>query len=80
MGALGSSMYLEPYLNGNAARGWGKGLTIGSFIAYELRGTAKQYIGRYARALENACVRAENDGRVVGGPSAGRGWAWYPKA
>lgn len=52
-----NSQYLEDYLSLNNALGRGKGLTIGTYLAYELRGRAKNYSGRYARALENSLER-----------------------
>ena len=45
------SQYVEPYLKSNAERGWDKGITPGTFLAYTLRGTAKRYSGNYLRAL-----------------------------
>jgi hypothetical protein len=39
-----NSQYLESYLARNQERGQGKGLTIGSFLAYTLGGKAKQYL------------------------------------
>ena len=70
-----NSQYLESYLAGNAERGEGKGLTIGSYLAYTLRGVAKQYSGKYARALEASCKRV---GAILGDSFAGRD-AYYPK-
>ena len=70
-----NSQYLESYLQGNAERGQGKGLTIGSFLAYTLRGSAKGYSGKYARALEASCARV---GAILGDSFAGRD-AYYPK-
>ena len=48
------SQYVVKYLNDNEERGEGKGLTIGSFLAYNLRGLAKEYSLKYATALRNA--------------------------
>ncbi len=70
-----NSQYLESYLAGNAERGQGKGLTIGSYLAYTLRGSAKSYSGKYARALEASCARV---GAILGNSFGGRD-AWYPK-
>jgi len=69
-----NSQYLKSYLAANKARGDGKGLTIGSFLAYVLRGNAKQYSGSYARALRNSCERV---GAVQGRSKLG-GVAFYP--
>lgn len=71
-----NSQYLWDYLSGNKARGEGQGLTVGSYLAYTLRGKAKQYSGHYARALENSCERV---GAVQGRSKLG-GVAFYPNA
>lgn len=69
-----NSQYLNSYLSENAQRGAGKGLTAGSFLAYQLRGTAKKYSGKYLIALKNSCKRV---GAVVGESKLGR-VAYYP--
>jgi len=51
------SQYLDEYLEGNKLRGEGKGLTIGSFLTYTLRGKARDYTSKYARSLEVSCER-----------------------
>lgn len=69
-----NSQYLSSYLAGNKVRGEGNGLTIGSFLAYALRGKAKKYSGHYVRALRNSCERAG----AIEGASARGGVAYYP--
>lgn len=69
-----NSQYLSEYLNQNAKRGVGKGLTVGSFLAYTLRGEAKKWSGRYEEALRNSLSRAG----AIAGPSAGKRTAYYP--
>lgn len=69
-----NSQYLSDYLTGNASRGHGKGLTVGSYITYVLRGKAKKYAGHYVRALRNSCERIG----AVEGTSARGGVAFYP--
>ena len=51
------SQFTDEYIQVNTQRGLGKGLTIGSFLAYRLRGRAKQFSGVYARSLERALLR-----------------------
>lgn len=51
------SQYLESYLRENRRRGDGNGLTVGTFIAYQLRGEAKSWAGRYKQSLENSLLR-----------------------
>jgi hypothetical protein len=68
------SQYVDSYLATNAARGPGKGLTPGTFIAYTVRGRARSYAGRYVRALVSGL-------RKVGatpGTSCRGCRAWYP--
>lgn len=67
------SQYTEAYLAENASRGKGNGITVGTFLAYRLRGEARKYAGRYRTALENSCVRR---GAVVGRSVHG-GVAYY---
>jgi hypothetical protein len=71
-----NSQYLNNYLSGNASRGESNGLTIGSFLAYVLRGKAKKYSGHYVRALQNSCVRVG----AKQGSSVRGGIAYYPAA
>ena len=68
------SQYVEPYLKSNAERGWGKGITPGTFLAYTLRGAAKRYSGNYLRAL----VRGLEKVGAVEGTSVQGKVAWYP--
>ena len=68
------SQYTDAYLKENRRRGRGKGLTIGSFLAYQLQGKAREYAGKYAAALEASVIRR---GAVVGKSVQG-GVAYYP--
>lgn len=70
-----NSQYLETYLNENAERGLGNGLTINSFLASRLRGKAKKYGKSYYDGLINSCRRA----RAVEGKSCRGGVAFYPQ-
>jgi len=72
------SMYTEDYLSVNRARGIGRGLTPGTFLAYSLRGRAKSFSHRYERALLNSLLRMEREGRVIRARSAHGRVAWYP--
>jgi hypothetical protein len=68
------SQYVEPYLKSNAERGWDKGITPGTFLAYTLRGTAKRYSGNYLRALVRGLERVgATEGKSVQGKIA-----YYP--
>jgi hypothetical protein len=69
------SQYLNDYLRGNAERGPGNGLTVNTYLAYTLRGKAKQYSGRYADALLNSLRRSD----AVCSSSKCHGQAWYPR-
>lgn len=69
-----TSQYLSDYLSGNASRGPGKGITVGSYLTYVLRGKAKKYSGHYVRALRNSCERSG----AIKGPSVQGGVAYYP--
>ena len=51
------SQFTNEYIRENTQRGLGKGITIGSFLAYRLRGRAKQFSDVYARSLERALLR-----------------------
>lgn len=46
------SQYTEEYLAENRARGFGNGITAGTYLAYCLRGKARAWAGRYRRSLE----------------------------
>jgi hypothetical protein len=72
------SQYSADYLTTNATKGPGKGITTGTYIAYVVRGRARNYSGRYVRALDNSMGRAEAEGRAVRGTSAGGCVCWYP--
>jgi len=69
-----TSQYLSDYLSGNASRGPGKGITVGSYLNSVLRGKAKKYSGSYYKALVNSCERAG----AIKGPSAQGSVAYYP--
>ena len=69
-----NSQYLEQYLEGNAERGTGKGITIGSFLGRVLSGKAKKYSYGYVIALEASCKRV---GAKIG-KSVNGGVAYYP--
>ncbi|GIV04016.1 MAG: hypothetical protein KatS3mg015_2846 [Fimbriimonadales bacterium] len=70
------SQYLALYLSENRERGWGRGLTPRSYLAYTLRGRAKHYSAQ--RALARALEAAETAGGAICGWSTGREVAWYP--
>jgi len=55
------SKYIESYLDYTAKRP----ITPGTYLAYMLRGTAKDYSSRYLRALERALERRKEAGTVV---------------
>ena len=71
-----NSQYLEEYqdLCKEYLEAGKKPITPGSFIAYNLRGDAKLYSGRYMRALINSLKRSG----WVTGPSYGGSTAYYP--
>lgn len=71
------SQYTDAYLNENAKRGFLRGLTVGTFLGYNLSGRAKAYSGRYATALENDLHRREKSGEVVRERSINNGEAFY---
>lgn len=65
------SQYIDDYLAHDGR------YTVGTFLAYTLRGRAKLYAGRYKSALENAIARRIRAGTVepcrsVGGMTAYR--------
>jgi hypothetical protein len=55
------SQYLEAYLKAASLHRWAPG----TFLAYTLKGRAKDWMGRYQRALENALEAEIKAGRVV---------------
>jgi len=69
------SKYVAPYLAQNASLGEGKGYTIGTYLAYRLRGAQKSYSGRYKAAIENGLAKVG----AVEGRSCRGGVAYYPK-
>lgn len=72
------SQYVEGYLYQNWLRGWGYGLTPGSYLTYVLRGRAKQYTRGYLRALVRACEDRVARSEAVVGLSRMGGVAYYP--
>ncbi len=71
-----NSQYLTEYLSGNANRGPGKGITVGSFLNSVLQGKAKKFSGSYYKSLINSCERAG----AIKGPSVQGSVAYYPAA
>ena len=69
-----ASMYTEQYLDENERRGYGKGITPGTFLANTLKGRAKQYSKRYQHALERDLASRDN---VVRGHSMHNATAYY---
>lgn len=63
------SQYTYQYLESNRRRGDGKGLTVGSFIAYNVRGKARNYAGRYTQALIRSLekINAKKGKSIYGG-------------
>jgi hypothetical protein len=68
------SQYLEAYLKAAVEHRW----TPGTFLAYTLRGKAKNWMSKYQRALENALIEEEKAGRVVRVRSVQGHTAWVP--
>lgn len=73
-----ASMYTNKYLRTNAERGDGNGFTLQTFLAYELKGKAKQYATKYCRALENDLESLRGEGAVYRSVSCRGGRAYYP--
>jgi hypothetical protein len=73
-----NSQYLKHYLDSNASRGDGKGLTIQSYLQYRLGGKAKKYSLGYVIALQNSVDREVYAGRAEVGKSFGGRLAYYP--
>ena len=73
-----ASMYTNKYLRTNAERGDGNGYTLQTFLAYELKGTAKRYADRYLKALQRDLNTQYRSGSVVWGRSCKGGRAYYP--
>ena len=69
-----ASMYTEQYLDENDRRGYGKGITPGTFLNNILKGKAKQFKGRYQRALERDLASRNN---VARGHSMHNATAYY---
>lgn len=72
------SMYIADYLAENGRRGWGRGLTPGSYLTGTLRGAQKAYSGGYLSALVRACEARVARGDAVLGPSRYGRDAYYP--
>jgi hypothetical protein len=66
------SSYVIPYLRFCEDRP----RTIGTFFAYRLRGRARDYAGRYARALQRSLEFLEGNLAVERVPSVCGGEAW----
>lgn len=73
-----ASMYTQKYLRTNAERGEGRGYTLQTFLAYELRGLAKRYAAKYLKALQRDLDERWRSGSVVWGRSCKGGRAYYP--
>ena len=69
-----ASMYTEQYLDENDRRGYGKGITPGTFLNNILKGKAKQFKGHYQRALERDLASRDN---VARGHSMHNATAYY---
>lgn len=72
-----NSQYLNDYLSSNTSRGDGKGLTIQSYLQYQLGGKAKKYSLGYVIALQNSVDREVSEGRAEVGKSFGGRIAYY---
>jgi hypothetical protein len=72
------SQYTISYLEENKSRGWGKGITPGTYIVYKVRGAAKEWSGRYTRSLINCLEKRVNNGEAISGPSRCKSTAYYP--
>lgn len=72
------SMYTNKYLRTNAERGDGNGYTLQTFLAYELKGSAKRYSDKYLRALERDLESLRGEGEVYRSVSCRGGRAYYP--
>lgn len=73
-----ASMYTKKYLRTNGERGIGNGYTCQTFLAYELKGSAKRYSDKYLRALESDLSDWVREGDAIRGRSVRGGVAWYP--
>ena len=73
-----NSQYLEKYLAQNATLGSGRGLTIGTYLSYNLHGRAKLWSSGYYRALKRSCEKACEQDRAIAGKSARGSVAYYP--
>lgn len=67
------SQYVGQYLACNGR--W----TLGTFLAYTLKGTAKEYSGKYKTALERALLRRVAAGEVEECQSVHKGIAYRVK-
>ena len=73
-----ASQYTKNYLQTNAEKGDGNGYTVQTFLAYELKGKAKEYSSGYVRALENDLEDLRRKGDVYRSSSCRGGVAYYP--
>jgi hypothetical protein len=72
-----ASKYTDDYLNNNDERGLGRGLTPGSYLNSQLRGTAKRYAAKYRAALESDLRARVVEGSVLPYASQGGAVAYY---
>jgi len=68
------SQYTNDYLSENKQRGEGKGITVSTYLSYNLRGEAKRWAGRYACGLVNSLQKVG----AKQGKSKCNGIAYYP--
>lgn len=73
-----ASQYTNQYLAANAKKGDGNGFTVQTFLAYTLKGKAKQYSAGYVRALENDLEERRREGEAYRSSSCRGGVAYYP--
>ena len=73
-----ASQYTKNYLQTNAEKGDGNGFTVQTFLAYTLKGKAKEYCSSYVRALENDLEDLRRKGDVYRSSSCRGGVAYYP--
>lgn len=77
-GRYRESQYVDAYLRRNHELGDGRGYTLGTYLAYNLRGERKNWAGRYKNALEIALERRVAAGLAKKGFSRLGGTAYYP--
>jgi len=74
----GPRVVCDAYLRTNHDLGDGRGYTLGTYLAYKLRGAAKNWAGRYKNALETTLERRVSAGLARKGLSRLGGTAYYP--